>query len=58
MDCYPELVDTVTKLAPPISIPWLTCDLKGAGDDRQAKAYLELNVKKIIARPKGKNKLK
>ena len=54
VDCYAELVDTVTRLAPPISIPWLTSDL----GDGQTKAmpYLELNVKKVITRPKGKRK--
>ena len=59
MDCYPELVNMVTKLAPPISIPWLTSDLSGStGGDVQAKVYHELNVKKVITRPKRKNKLK
>ena len=49
----------VTKLAPPISIPWLTSDLSGStGGDVQAKVYHELNVKKVITRPKRKNKLK
>jgi hypothetical protein len=59
VDCYPELVGMVTKLAPPISVPWLTSDLSGTGHDTQvAKVYRELNVKKVIARPKRKNKLK
>ena len=59
MDCYSELVDIVTKLAPPISIPWLTSDLSSStGGDVQAKVYRELNVKKVITRPKRKNKLR
>ena len=52
-DCYSELVEMLTRLAPPISFPWLTSDLEVPVGGVK-RAYLDLKVKKTISRPKRK----
>ena len=53
VDCYAEVVDMVTRFAPPISIPWLTSNPKAAGGSAKS-SYCELNVKKMITGAKRK----
>lgn len=51
VDCYAEVVDMVTRIAPPISIPWLS-----SGPGPAQSPFCELNVKKTVAGPKTKEK--
>ena len=53
VDRYAEVVDMVTRFAPPISIPWLTSDPEAARGPSKS-TYCELNVKKMITGAKTK----